>query len=326
MAQGKHRKETSKPSLSSKALLFLALVPLALIAAGVYFWAPLPGQADRSPRLTEAEAEENLDPLLPEALPATYGATEATLCAPFTALDVTCSATFTIDETAPVGMLTAQEPAAGERSTAVELTYSKGPARVTVPILSGLPKNEAQELIWAAGLAPGKLTSKDAPITEGLVIDSSLEPSTKVSNGSTIDLTYSTGKITVPTWLGKTQELVEAEAKEFGVRVIFRERTSTETAGTVLVQSSAGKRIPFEREVIIVIAKPEASEATALPDVVGMKQDEAISLLASQGFLKITTVVERKKGAAEEIIAMSPEAGEEVDASTEIVLTVQKSS
>lgn len=264
-------------------------------------------------------------PLIPQASAATFGQTNEDLCKPFEAKKIDCEVDWKTDEKLPTGELLSQSPLAGTEGPKVTLTYSSGPSEVKMPLLTGFSQEEAEKLLWQSGLTRGEVTEVQAPVAEGAVTSASVNAAEVVDNGTAIDLTISTGTVQVPDWTTKPRELVEAEASELGLKVSFTEKKSSETSGTVIEQSSAGKVVPFDQTIELVIAKPQASVEIAVPDVVGLEQDEAISLLAADGFLKIKTVIQIKKDAkGSKVVKVTPDAGSEATNDTEITLLVER--
>lgn len=325
MAEGKHarpgRHKKKRPLIQRLAPLALTL----LVGAGVfYFMAP----ESVSPAI-RSEQVEQASPVIEEpgllaARAATFEDTPESLCQPFVDVEVQCIAVFEINETVPVGAVVSQSPAPGEPANSVKVVYSKGPSIVTVPILAGFDRKEVAKVVWESGLTLGTVNKKTAAAPPGVIVSSSLAPSSQVANGAVINLRFSSGFVKVPDWTGKTKEFVVAEAREFGLTVRFMEKNSKKTPGTVIAQSKKSGKIVFSKEIVITLAKGAVTEEVELPDVVGMKQDEAISLLASLGFIKITTVPTGADTKTPVVISMSPAAESPTDPAREIVLTVGK--
>lgn len=265
-------------------------------------------------------------PIIPSAQAvANYGDTTESLCSRFTKKTIKCSVKWSINEIKNNGQLISQNPLKGIRGSAVSLDYSRGPAQVNVPILAGLTKIDAEKILWSAGLKLGLTKTENEAAPKDTVISSSIKPSTEVSNGTAIDLIYSSGKIKVPNWIDKPKELVEAEASELGVQILFTEKNSNKTLGTVINQTAAGSLIDFNESISVVLAKQNLTKTVLLPNVVGMNKSEAISLLASKGFLKITAVTKLDPTAtSEKVVAMKPAPGVIINSATEIVLTFTK--
>ena len=145
-----------------------------------------------------------------------------------------------------------------------------------------------------------------------------------MANGTVVDVVVSTGRVTVPDWTGKTREFIEAEASSLGIQVVFKEKKVNEEApGIALNQSVKGKAIASDQTVTVVISKLVSTEKAAIPTVVGKSESEAVSLLASAGFLKIKTVSQPAKNVNKSTVTrVAPEEGTEVLVGQEITLYV----
>jgi len=151
------------------------------------------------------------------------------------------------DPSALPGTILSQKPEAGttiNEGSAIDIVFSAGVAKATVPDLS-LAKSEddANKLLGAAGLKLGKITQKDSLTNidvpaAGTVLSQSPDPATSVAAGSAVDVTISSGKVTVPYVVGKSRtqannDLVNAG---FNVQVIF-EQGADKPDGLVLAQT-----------------------------------------------------------------------------------------
>ena len=95
----------------------------------------------------------------------------------------------------PAGTVIAEKPPAGStlnRGASVVLTVSKGPARVTVPDVTGLPRAKAEQKIRAAGLTPNTVA---VPSTEtaGTVVRQTPSGGSSAAKGSTVRLDVAKG-------------------------------------------------------------------------------------------------------------------------------------
>jgi beta-lactam-binding protein with PASTA domain/tRNA A-37 threonylcarbamoyl transferase component Bud32 len=89
-------------------------------------------------------------------VPGVVGRTAAAAAAALEEAGFTSSSTEVFSETAEKGTVVAQDPAAGTapRGSTVALQVSKGPQLITVPDLSGKPRDEAEAALRALGLSP----------------------------------------------------------------------------------------------------------------------------------------------------------------------------
>ncbi|MEV0524732.1 Stk1 family PASTA domain-containing Ser/Thr kinase [Streptomyces sp. NPDC050439] len=189
------------------------------------------------------------------------------------------------------GTVMATDPEAGERirdNDGVTLTISKGPEIVKVPSLSGTPLAKAKDELKDAGFAPG-MTNKafSDEVRKGSVIGTDPKAGIKRKAGSAIAITVSKGpEVEVPDVTGDSQADATSELEDLGLKVEIETKRihSDEDKGTVLDQSprEGQKRLAEGDTVKLTLSKgPEMIE---VPDVEGMKVDEATQELEAVGF------------------------------------------
>jgi len=104
------------------------------------------------------------------------------------------------------------DPAAGEKvdsDTVVKLYVSAGPLPVVTPDVRNKNINQAKTDLTAAGLNPGTESRVNSPsIVADIVISTDPAPDSTVAAGATINLQVSTGKVTLPDFVGKPQATV----------------------------------------------------------------------------------------------------------------------
>jgi eukaryotic-like serine/threonine-protein kinase len=210
------------------------------------------------------------------------------------------------------------EPAAGttvEKGDRVTLFPSLGPRPVPVPDVIGKTLPKARELLRDAGLRVGKVSRDyDERYQEGLVVHQGVRADKDASIGSDIDLVISKGPtpVPVPKVVGLTQAEATAvlEAEEFGVSV-DEEFSEKVDQGEVISQTpTAGTDYQPGNTVTIVVSKgpPEF----AMPSVVGMSRDEAVSKLRNLGLVVDVSIVPGHQGSR--VVFQEPPAGTTVRA------------
>ncbi|MER7518145.1 Stk1 family PASTA domain-containing Ser/Thr kinase [Streptomyces sp. NPDC126499] len=188
------------------------------------------------------------------------------------------------------GTVMAVDPAPGERirgNDTVTLTLSRGPRIVKVPNLKGTPLAEAKKTLAEEGLAPGVITYAFSPsVAQGAVIGSDPEPGTERSPDSAVALVVSKGvPIEIPDVTGESVPDATATLQAAGLKVaVAAERIhSPEDPGAVAAQSLAeGSRAAKGDTITLTVSK--GPRMTEVPDVVGMKTDEARGELEAAGF------------------------------------------
>ncbi|WP_164986169.1 Stk1 family PASTA domain-containing Ser/Thr kinase [Streptomyces roseicoloratus] len=188
------------------------------------------------------------------------------------------------------GTVMAVDPAPGERirgNGTVTLTLSRGPRIVKVPNLKGTPLAEARKALAEEGLATGVITYEfSRSVAQGAVIGSDPEPGTERNPDSAVALVVSKGApVEVPSVTGESVEDATATLQEAGLKVVVApERIhSPEETGSVAAQSLAeGSRAAKGDTITLTVSK--GPKMVEVPDVVGMKTDEARAELEDAGF------------------------------------------
>jgi len=85
------------------------------------------------------------------------------------------------------------EPEAARRSSVVNLTVSKGPEMVTMPLVSGTAFSAASATLSTVGLTPVRQDTYSDTVPTETVLDQSPAPATSIPKHSTVTLTVSDG-------------------------------------------------------------------------------------------------------------------------------------
>lgn len=212
-------------------------------------------------------------------------------------------------ETVPEGYVVAQDPEDGvkaDKDSTVALVISKGPERVEVPDVVGKTEADARVAIEAAGLKVGSVRPEVSKVVEqGKVISQSPASRERVEKGTSVDLVVSSGKeiVKVPDVRG----LAEDRAKEIllsrNLDPIVKEVCNTsQRSGTVVDQDPAPQTEVAEGSTVTITV----NRAVPVPDVVGMKKDDARTNLEAAGF-KVTE--DPGVGPKDRVVEQSPKAG-----------------
>jgi len=147
-------------------------------------------------------------------------------------------------------------------------------SKVEVPDISKQDEESAKKTIEDAGLKFAKDEVANDEVSEGLAVSSDPEKGTKVEQGSTVTVHFSTGSamVKVPDLTGKTQEDARKALKDAGLE---GGNTSLEDSATVAkdrviyTNPQAGNSVARGTAVDLVLSTGN----TSVPDVAG--QDEA---------------------------------------------------
>jgi eukaryotic-like serine/threonine-protein kinase len=143
------------------------------------------------------------------------------------------------------------------KGTRVRLLVSRGPEQVTVPDVTGLTRDSADSRLRDEGLDVA-VEEAESDVPEGDVISQSPGAGAKVTRGTTVTITVSTGrpKIDVPDVVGLSEERATAQLGGAGLTPVRQERTVTDPAqdGVVIEQRpGGGTEVDQGRQVVIVV-------------------------------------------------------------------------
>ncbi len=164
------------------------------------------------------------------------------------------------------GTVIAQDPAANSFAApdaVITLTLSSGPITVTVPDLTNMDQNIAQQRATDAGLAPTIQYQSSSGVAAGIVVDQSPAPGTVVGLLHPLTLFVSTGPapITVPSVVGLMQNQAQNAFTVAGfnaANIVFAYQTNDAPAGTVLTQNpTAGSGAPQRADHADAVERPD---------------------------------------------------------------------
>ncbi|MFD6417455.1 Stk1 family PASTA domain-containing Ser/Thr kinase [Streptomyces sp. NPDC060194] len=193
-------------------------------------------------------------------------------------------------DTDEAGRVMSSDPGIGERirdDDAVELTISKGPERIGVPRLAGVPLDEAKRRLEDAGLAPGAVAREfSEDVGKGEVVRTDPAAGTEVRSGKAIAITVSKGApVDVPDVAGRSVDDATRALEEQGLKVeLAPERVHSEhDEGEVARQSPAGGEEAVRGDTVTLTVSKGPVQVT-VPDVTGLSVDEATTELRGAGF------------------------------------------
>ncbi len=187
--------------------------------------------------------------------------------------------------------------------------------KVAVPDLTGMTLPEAQAAVASARLRVGQVTYSGAPVTgvaTGSVASQVPAAGTRVDPRTSVDLVLAGVELAgVPDVVGMTQADAAntLKAAGFTVGTVSVAASSVEPSGSVLAQSPpSGTQAAKGSAVDLTIAEA-ATVATAVPNVVGMAQDQAVDTLADAGFGANTVAHASSSVASGSVISQDPVTG-----------------
>jgi eukaryotic-like serine/threonine-protein kinase len=173
-----------------------------------------------------------------------------------------------------------------EEGSLVTITVSSGPGEAPVPLVQGMPADEAEEELRDAGFPSERRQEFSDTVRSGRVIGTNPAEGTSVRKGTTVTLIVSRGReqVEVPDLVGRSREEAERLLREAELQPAFREREDAEAEpGTVLEQDPApGTRVARGETVELVIAREPAD--VPVPGVIDETEEDATRILEDAGF------------------------------------------
>jgi serine/threonine-protein kinase len=196
-------------------------------------------------------------------------------------------------ETVPKGQVVRTDPAKGARVAiggTIVAFLSKGPERYPVPSLAGRTVSDAETALGEAHLVLGKQTEVwDENIKAGIIVSGSIEPTTMVKPGTSVDVNVSKGPapVKIVSFVNKPFTDAETFYKNAGLVVQRAEDkfSSTIAAGNVI--SSDPKSGTVARGGTITFTVSKGPEMIAVPGIRGLSEKDAKAKLKAAGF-KVT--------------------------------------
>jgi eukaryotic-like serine/threonine-protein kinase len=127
--------------------------------------------------------------------------------------------------------------------------------------------------------------------------------------------------VIVPRVVGERQERAVAEINSSGLTARVETRPSSAAAGTVFAQRPhGGARVARGSNVTLSVS---AAETVVVPDVVGKRAQEAVSILRGKGLVVQTASVSSEKPSGT-VLAQSPAAGESVGKGSTVQIRISR--
>ncbi len=210
------------------------------------------------------------------------------------------------------------EPAAGqtvEVGSAVTLIVSKGAKQVSVPDVVGASEADAKAAIKDAQLKPGEISRTEADAPTGTVLSQDPVADSAVDQGSTVDLTVSSGPpaVDIPDVSGQSAADAQAALEDQGLVVSLDERTNGKVAAgdAVKTEPAAGQTVEVGSAVTLIVSK--GAKQVSVPDVVGASEADALDSLSTAGLKPGERAEANDVAAVGVVIGQNPPAGTELD-------------
>ncbi|SHK48491.1 serine/threonine protein kinase [Nocardiopsis flavescens] len=198
-----------------------------------------------------------------------------------------------------------------------------GSAGATMPDLVGLTPEEATGRLDAleVSLEISYDQVRDDDVEPGLVAATDPAPGSGLGGGDAVTLSVSTGPsdLVVPDLVGEPEAQARRTLLDLGFTEVatVQEPSEEHSSGTVLsTDPGAGESVPHDTPLTLTV-----SEGVALPDLVGMAEEEALAALADLGLLAETAREDSRRPAGE-VLAQDPAAGAVVEPASTVLVTV----
>ncbi len=161
------------------------------------------------------------------------------------------------------GTVFQQDPAAGQQvreSSTVKFVVSSGPESVSVPDVTGMPKDQAQSALGDVGLKVSQFVLVDDPGQEkDHVIETIPAARESVAKGTGIEVRIASGKVKIPDNLvGQDWALVANALSDLKLVPKKQEVDSDKPSGTVLEVAHAGDVVAVGSDVVVKVARTPA--------------------------------------------------------------------
>jgi eukaryotic-like serine/threonine-protein kinase len=173
-----------------------------------------------------------------------------------------------------------------DEGSLVTINVSSGPGEAPVPLVGGLPADEAADRLREAGFKSEQRREFSDEVWRGRVIETTPPEGSTARKGSTVTLAVSRGKerAAVPDVVGRPRDEAERLLQDAGFKTaVSEEESEDEDPGTVLRQEpAAGTQVAQGATVDLVVAK--APEEVPVPGVIDSTEEEATQALEDAGF------------------------------------------
>jgi eukaryotic-like serine/threonine-protein kinase len=271
---GSYREPRLQNWLFSRRIAIVLAVVVAVLAAGGLAWWLAAGQYTTVPSVAGMTVSTASGDLTNAGLHAVRGPARNS-------------------DSVPAGQVIATDPAAGDRvghGGTVRIIPSLGPVMVTMPPVTGQGLSQAEQAVAAAGLKFSKPSYQTSTsITAGLVISTNPPAYQHWPKNKPVQLVVSEGQ-PLPNFVGQQIAIAQAAAAAGGYSInAVGDNTSTQPAGTVTGQTpAAGTPITSGEVVTLQVSTGQGSPGgqgeVAIPDVQGMTEAQAQSVLQAAGF------------------------------------------
>ena len=225
------------------------------------------------------------------------------------------------------GKIISSDPSGGGRIAAggtVSLVVSKGPERISVPVLKGITQAEALSLFQKNSLTLGSVTETFNPsVAQGMIISSTPKAGTLVRRDSIVNLVISKGPelLVLNSYVGKSgdQALTELTNAGFVVSTTYS-YSDTVAIGAVISQTPDANGGTAAKGTKIALVVSQGSESVFVPNVYSFTQAKATAML--QDLDLVVSIKQIGTKAVKTVTNISPKVGTQVKRGSTVIITV----
>ncbi|GAA1864093.1 Stk1 family PASTA domain-containing Ser/Thr kinase [Myceligenerans crystallogenes] len=213
----------------------------------------------------------------------TAGTSYDEACGVVRAAGLECQKTVQEDSEQEKGQVTGKtEPEAGtdvEAGSTVKIFVSGAPGEVGVPNILGMTQAQVKQNLEAVGLKLGDWTAKSSSKPKDESIESQPAPGTTVKEGSSVNVFYSSGMITLPDLTGFSEKQATDQLKELGFypETVPQDSTDFPAGQVIRTDPVGGGDVAVGSTVKVFVAK-EPEEVSLPAEIIGMPEDEALEI------------------------------------------------
>jgi beta-lactam-binding protein with PASTA domain/tRNA A-37 threonylcarbamoyl transferase component Bud32 len=194
---------------------------------------------------------------------------------------------------------------------------------VAVPNVEGLKEEAAVTLIENAGLDPEVQRAANPDAEKDRVFDQNPDPGTRIQKGDRVTLLVSTGppKTSVPDVVGMNYGDAVQALNDVNLKATKHEVFSQKPVGKVISQDPpAGEQVVEGTEIVLDVSR--GAKQVAVPNVVGMSEDNATTTLQQAGF-EVSSTSAPSDSTPEGIVSdQSPDGGTQATKGSTVAITV----
>jgi eukaryotic-like serine/threonine-protein kinase len=200
--------------------------------------------------------------------------------------------------------------------------FQSAPEQQSVPTITGLTRNQAEQTIRDSNLKVGKATTAASKeVAKGRVISQDPQAGDLVDPNAKVDFVVSEGKprVQLPDVVGKTKDDAADQLRGEGLRVVLTQRDADDPADEVVeMQPAAGTEVRDGSKVTLFWSDgPEQ-----VPGVVGKTEEEARRLIEDAGFRVSRVTDSSTKAKKGNVLQQSPNAGQTLDKGSTVTIVV----